>query len=114
MTPRIRCDDAYGAWEILNGRPGGFPALDVAHGEGVGLASISREPNERDRMVVHPALYGLAIGDAADMADNLGYKIGVEEFTKRIEQTGASAAIVKKAVDWLKAKKVTTRSLTLP
>jgi hypothetical protein len=105
MTPRIRCDDAYGAWEILNGRPGVFPALDVARGEGVGLASVSREPYDHDKMVVHPALYGFAIGDAAVLADGVGYKMGVEAFKQRIEQTGASAALVEKAVDWRKADK---------
>jgi hypothetical protein len=73
MTRRLHSDDAYAAWEIVNGRSGVFPALDVGHSEGVGLASVG---DLGGAMVVHPALYGLEIGDSAAMADAIGFGMG--------------------------------------
>ena len=101
MTRRMQSDGAYAAWEIISGRPPVFQALDIAHDEGVGLASVPHDDDsDEGLMVVHPALYGLEIGDAAVMADAIGFMMDTDAFKQHIEATGAAQAIVNKAVNW--------------
>lgn len=93
--------DAYAAWEIVTGRPNVFAALDVKAGEGVGIASVLR--GGRGEMVVHPALYGLEVGDAAAMADAIGFKMSPEYLLNRLEAVGAPAVVLTKARQWRSA-----------
>jgi hypothetical protein len=97
-TRRFHSADAYAAYEIITGRKGVFDPLDVSHGEGVGLASVPW--GEEPAMVVHPAIYGLAIGDAAAMADAIGYKMSPEVFVQHLEKVKTPAQIIEKAKEW--------------
>jgi hypothetical protein len=102
MTRRLYSDDAYAAWEIVNGRSGVFPALDLDHSEGVGLASVDKPGGA---MFVHQALNGLEIGNSAVMADAIGFKMGVEAFRQRIEVARGAPSVVEKAMAWQTADK---------
>jgi hypothetical protein len=98
MTRRMRQDEAFAAWEIVNGRSSKFPPLDLALEEGVGLASVVRGRvgwNEPD-MLVHPALYGLELGNAAVMADAIGFKMGTEAFKRHLSAAVSSRLRSKK------------------
>jgi hypothetical protein len=102
MTRRFKSEDAFAAWEMVNGRDGVFPTLDLAHEEGVGLASVGGEDGV---MIVHPALYGLDIGDAAAMADSIGFEMGVDAFRRHIGVVTVAPLIAEKAVAWRVAEK---------
>src|SRR3984885_2827811 len=104
MSRRLRADEVYAASEILSGRKNVFPPLDIAHDEGVGLASLA-EDSETDvpggsQMVVHPALYGLPVGDAAVMADAIGFAMSEAAFRSKLEAAGVESSLVQKAVTW--------------
>lgn len=99
-TRRMRAEDAYAGWEILAGRKGVVPALDVRDGEGVGLASLGPD---HAHMVVHPALYGFGLGDSAVMADAIGFELSPERLRQRLKDVGATASVIDAAVDWRKA-----------
>lgn len=103
-TRRFRSDDAYAALHILTGEASTFPPLDLDQGEGVGLASVNSDQNDNS-MVVHPALFGLAIGDSAVFADAVGFKMGSNFLAYRLAKAGAAEAVIEKALDWRKADK---------
>jgi hypothetical protein len=70
----------------------------------VGLASLA-EDSETDvpggsQMVVHPALYGLPVGDAAVMADAIGFAMSEAAFRSKLEAAGVESSLVQKAVTW--------------
>ena len=102
MTRRMRQNELYAAWEIVNGKLPEFGPLDLIHQEGVGLASVVRRevgPNEPN-MLVHPALYGLEIGNAAAMADAIGFKMGSEAFRHHLTAASVSPEAIEKATSW--------------
>lgn len=96
-------DQSYAAWEIIHGRKGTFRSLDIANGEGVGLAGVvNDEPN---RFLVHPALYGLHLGNDAVFADAVGFKMSPEMLAQKLSAAGAPQELVDKAVRWRNQEK---------
>lgn len=98
-TRRFHSADAYAAWEIVTGRKGVFAPIDVAHGEGVGLASVNNNGSPTP-MVVHPAIYGLAIGDSAALTDAIGFLMSNSAFLRQLRDAGISEQIIEKANTW--------------
>jgi hypothetical protein len=116
MTKRIQAPDAYAAWEILTGRNDGgdsaFAPLDIAGGEGAALASVARERFEP--MLVHPALYGLELGNAAASADALGFKRSLGDFCRHLLVAEVPSEMAIHALKWRLADKGWYKILDAP
>lgn len=104
-TRRMRTEDAFAAWEILNGRDSAFAPLDLSMGEGVGLASVAHVFPPDSSMVVHPALLGFDLGRSAIIADAIGYKLPVERIIEALKRVGATDTALSSAEKWRTAKK---------
>jgi hypothetical protein len=106
MTRRIRQAEAFAAIEIVKGQSGSFDAIDVTNEEGVGLAGVAPGPwfDKEKRFLVHPALFGLSIGDAAILADATGFVLPAAALDRALEAAGIPQSVRTSVMKWRTAE----------
>lgn len=119
MTRRMRAEDAYAALEIVDGRKGVFAPFDVARQEGVGLASVIPDlrnvlSSGSEFMTVHPAIYGFQLGDAAALADAIGFAMSPEAFRRYLAEANVPELAIERALRWQTAEKGWYKILDAP